>query len=108
MGNCCLKGNESSFEGEGHRLGTADEAAFGSGGAPAGMPIKRDEDLPKPTIDSNLGEDDRARIRAERAAAAEARLKKQSEGITKKKKTASNENKPLVGPNSHPTMRWTA
>mmetsp|Transcript_25308 Transcript_25308/g.51619 ORF Transcript_25308/g.51619 Transcript_25308/m.51619 type:complete len:112 (-) Transcript_25308:139-474(-) len=111
MGNCCPRGGESSgFQGDGHRLGTADEAAFGGGAAPAGMPIKRDEDVPKPMFDSNLGDDDRARIRAERAAAADARFKKQG-GTTKQKKkksSASKENKPLVGPNSQPTMRWTA
>ena len=93
--------------GEGHRLGTADEAAFGGGGAPAAMPIKRDEDLPKPKYDQNLDDDDRAKIRAERAAAAEARAKKGGGGGAKKKK-ASTENKPLVGPNSQPAMRWTA
>ena len=108
MGNCCLRGDNFEGAGEGHRFGTADEATFGSGGAPAGMPIKRDghdADLPKPQHDSNLDDQDRDRIRAERAAAAEARLKKQ--GGPKKKKTL-NENKPLVGPNSQPTMRWTA
>ena len=109
MGNCCPKGGagaSSNFQGEGRRLGTADEAAFGGGGAPGAMPIKRDEDLPKPTYDKNLDDDERAKIRAERAAAAEARAKKAGGGGTKKKK-ASTENKPLVGPNSQPTMRWT-
>ena len=112
MGNCCPKGglggaSSGNFGGEGHRLGTADEAAFGGGGAPAAMPIKRDEDLPKPKYDKNLDDDDRAKIRAERAAAAEARAKKAGGGGAKKKK-ASTENKPLVGPNSQPAMRWTA
>ena len=109
MGNCCPKGGagaSSNFQGDGRRLGTADEAAFGGGGAPGAMPIKRDEDLPKPTYDKNLDDDERAKIRAERAAAAEARAKKAGGGGTKKKK-ASTENKPLVGPNSQPTMRWT-
>lgn len=109
MGNClpCPKRDGSNFQGDGHRLGTADEASFGGGGAPASMPIKRDEDLPSPAVDPALADDDRARIRAERAAAAEARLKKQGSGTTKKKK-ATTENKPLVGPNSQPAMRWTA
>lgn len=110
MGNCCPKGGadaSSNFQGEGRRLGTADEAAFGSGGAPGAMPIKRDEDLPKPKYDKNLDDDERTKIRADRAAAAEARAKKAGGGGTKKKK-ASTENKPLVGPNSQPTMRWTS
>ena len=110
MGNCCPKGGadaSSNYQGEGRRLGTADEAAFGSGGAPGAMPIKRDEDLPKPKYDKNLDDDERTKIRAERAAAAEARAKKAGGGGTKKKK-ASTENKPLVGPNSQPTMRWTS
>jgi hypothetical protein len=72
----------------------------------------RDEDeagATAPVYDGKLTEEERAKIRADRAAAAEARLKKQG-GTTaspSKKKAGSN-SAPLKGPNSQPTMRWTA
>jgi hypothetical protein len=52
--------------------------------------------------DASLTDEERERMRADRAAAAEARLKKQG-GLPKKKDTTP---KPLVGPNSEPLMRW--
>jgi len=65
-----------------------------------------DDAVPARAVDPDLTEDERAKIRADRAAAAEARLKKQG-GPPKKAKTASSD-APLRGPNSQPTMRWTA
>jgi len=68
--------------------------------------MQRDENIPEPVLDKNLTEEERAKIRADRAAAAEARLKKQGGAPPKKKKTSSDA--PLRGPNSKPTMTWTA
>ena len=56
-------------------------------------------------MDQNLTDEERARIRADRAAAAEARLKKQG-GAPKKKKTGGSD-APLQGPHSKPAMTWT-
>jgi hypothetical protein len=64
-------------------------------------------DLPKPIVDSNLTDVDREKIRADRAAAAEARLKKQALPKPKKKTTAGSD-APLRGPGSRPAMTWTA
>lgn len=102
MGCCCSK--RSKFEGEGHRLGTADEAAQGATAAKTTTPTQQFQ----PYTDKLLTDDDRARIREERLAAAEARLSKDAkkEMKTKKKKPSSDE--PLRGPNSQNTMRWTA
>jgi len=44
----------------------------------------------------------------ERAAAAEARLKKQAGTSAAKSNKKSIETEPLRGPNSQPLMRWTA
>lgn len=68
--------------------------------------MNRADNVPEPIINQNLTEAEREKIRANRAAAAEARLKKQGMGPPKKKKVDSGA--PLVGPNSEPTMRWTA
>mmetsp|Transcript_16904 Transcript_16904/g.23497 ORF Transcript_16904/g.23497 Transcript_16904/m.23497 type:complete len:119 (+) Transcript_16904:231-587(+) len=117
MGNCC--GGEADvaqqsggsktygtgtrkFQGDGHRLGTADEAQRLSATTEAAK-IDRD-DIPEPVYDDNLTSSDRNRIRAERAAAAEARLKKQGGKPKKKPKSDA----PLTGPNSKPLMTWTA
>jgi hypothetical protein len=67
------------------------------------MAMKREDDIPEPVHDKNLSDDERAKIRADRAAAAEARLKKQG-GPSKKKKAAAST--PLTGPNAQPLMRW--
>jgi hypothetical protein len=73
--------------------------------------MERDDDgnggTPTVINDANLTEEERAKIRADRAAAAEARLQKQGGGATAKKKKTGN-NTPLTGPNSQPAMRWTA
>lgn len=90
---------------QGHRLGTADEAAR-LATAPASDAMDRQDDIPDPVYNSNLNDEQRAKIRADRAAAAEARLNKHGGGGKKPKKTASND-APLVGPNSQPLMRWT-
>lgn len=67
--------------------------------------MQRNDDTPAPVVDPTMTDEDRAKIRADRAAAAEARLKKQG-AKPKPKKTSKDE--PLRGPNSQPTMRWTA
>mmetsp|Transcript_19932 Transcript_19932/g.57757 ORF Transcript_19932/g.57757 Transcript_19932/m.57757 type:complete len:124 (-) Transcript_19932:622-993(-) len=122
MGNCCpclggndgdgttgrTSGGKNAFQVEGHRLGTAGEAAFGSGSAPASMPIQRGDEVPEPAYDPNLDDEQRAKIRADRAAAAEARLKKQGGNPGKKKKKKATNDAPLRGPNSKPLMTWTA
>lgn len=68
--------------------------------------MNREDDVPEPVHDDNLTDEQRAQIRADRAAAAEARLKKQGGGTKKKKKKASDT--PLTGPNTKPLMQWTA
>lgn len=65
---------------------------------------RQDDDIPDPVYNPKLNDEERAKIRADRAAAAEARLKKQTGGKKPKKTDAP----PLVGPNSQPAMRWTA
>eukprot|EP00984_Skeletonema_dohrnii_P014801 scaffold6291_cov159-Skeletonema_dohrnii-CCMP3373.AAC.1 len=103
MGCCCSK---RKFEGEGHRLGTADEAAQRATAKTSGA---KNETQPfQPYTDKLLSDEDRARIREERLAATEARLSKEAkkEMKTKKKKPSSDE--PLRGPNSKNTLRWTA
>jgi hypothetical protein len=69
---------------------------------------KMEERIPEPAMDPNLNDDERAKIRADRAAAAEARLKKLGGGGKKKKSTANANNQPLKGPNSENLMRWNA
>jgi len=66
--------------------------------------MERADDVPTPIYDQNLTEEERAKIRADRAAAAEARLQKSGD---KKKKKATN-SAPLTGPNTQPLMRWTS
>jgi len=66
--------------------------------------MDRQDDVPDPVYNPNLDDAERAKIRADRAAAAEARLKKNSGGKKPKKTTAP----PLTGPNSKPLMQWTA
>ena len=102
MGNCC--GKKSKFEGPGHRLGSAGEE---------GLPLStlstrnpKEENDHEPRVDSKLTNDERETQRAQRLAAAEKRLKA-SQGKTSNKKK-STDTKPLRGPNSQNTMRWTA
>ena len=66
----------------------------------------RDDPLPQPAYDPNLSDEAREKMRADRAAAAESRLKKM--GATGGKKKGKKTNIPLRGPNTEPTMRWTA
>ena len=67
--------------------------------------MERDE-TPAPTFDENLTPKERAKIRADRAAAAEARIKAQGGNPKPKKKDTSSQ--PLRGPNTQNTMTWTA
>jgi hypothetical protein len=65
-------------------------------------------DLPEPAYDPNLTPDEREKIRLERAAAAEARIKKMGYATTPTTKPKSKHpNEPLRGPNSKPLMTWT-
>ncbi len=108
MGCCCSK---RKFEGGGHRLGTADEAVRGgaktTGVGANNKNITTQQQYERYT-DKRLTDEERARIREERLAAAEARLSKEAkkEMKTKKKKPSSDE--PLRGPNSQNALRWTA
>ena len=90
---------------QGHRLGTGDEANYRDNATTSTAAANKKDDLPPAAVDPNLTPEERAKIRADRAAAAEARLKKQGVTQPKKKKTPSDA--PLVGPNSKPTMQWT-
>lgn len=86
---------------QGHRLGTADEY---DQRRPQTENHRPTVDLPAPAVDPSITDSQRAQIRADRAKAAETRLKAQGGAQGKRKK----ESKPLVGPNSQPAMRWTA
>lgn len=97
--------NKNAFSGQGHRLGTAEETAYGAG-VPNSMRGGSVQTVPKPIVDSNLNDNDRAMIRAERAKAAEERAKKAGHKPQKKKKVDPSE--PLRGPNSVNMMRWTS
>jgi hypothetical protein len=80
-------------------LGTAGEPAQG----PQPTTMRREDDTPEPVYDKNMTDEERAKIRADRAAAAEARLKLKAAKPKKKKNSA-----PLTGPNTEPLMRWTS
>uniref|UniRef100_A0A7S1D1N2 Uncharacterized protein n=1 Tax=Cyclophora tenuis TaxID=216820 RepID=A0A7S1D1N2_CYCTE len=115
MGNCCGgeedSGGSSSgrpqkaFQGQGHRLGTGEEARLNATpSSPLSGGMDRDDDddrnLPEPTYNPNLTNADREEQRQQRLAAIEARSKNKK---TKKTKPSS---EPLRGPNSQPLMRW--
>jgi hypothetical protein len=87
---------------QGFRLGTHEEVQYT---APSPNDMHHEESLPKPIHNPELTDEEREQLRADRAAAAEARLKKQGGKTKKKKKSNGGE---LVGPNSKPAMRWTA
>jgi hypothetical protein len=89
---------------KGHRLGTAHENTnrIYNGN---NNDNNNKHDLPKPIIDETLTDADREKIRADRAAAAEARLKKQ--GLSNQPKKKVDPNAPLRGPHSKPTMTWS-
>ena len=97
MGCCCSKQSSAAFGGDGQRLGTADEER---GRRAAAAAEKRLTDQP-------LTDEERAKIRAERLSAVEARMTKQEKQAMKQKKKPTNDD-PLRGPNSQNTMRWTA
>lgn len=90
------------FASQGQRLGSSNnENAYGGG-----VPRQMKSNPPAPVItNTNLNDGDRAELRAQRAAAAEARMKKQ--GIKPGKKPKKQTGEPLRGPNSQPLMRWT-
>lgn len=71
------------------------------------QPLRMEDTIPEPVYDKNLNDEEREKIRAERAAAAEARLKKMGGGATKRPPNKSSD-EPLRGPNSKPLMTWTA
>ncbi|CAB9526909.1 expressed unknown protein [Seminavis robusta] len=104
MGNCCEKGggaNPSAFQGEGHRLGSVDDAR-----PTPTTPLTAHKDaVPEPVYDDNLTPEERERQRAARAAAAEKRFKDKGGTKPKKKDTSG---QPLRGPNTQNTMRWNA
>lgn len=122
MGICFGKGSEEqqvvvtanngkrvkAFQGEGHRLGTTtEEGNSRTTGAGSADNRNRSEETTTSTpspLDPNLTDEERANLRANRAAAAEARLKKQQVGKGKSKTRS----KPLRDDNSAPLMRWTA
>ena len=89
------------FLAQGRRLGSA-------GDQPPARPATnvKYEDDPKPIIDKNLTVEEREKIRGERAAAAEARAKKNQIG-RKRKKSKIDPLAPLRGPNSKNAMNWT-
>ena len=60
--------------------------------------------MPAPQFDASIDDSERGRIRAERAAAADARLKAAGGGSKKVKKKPDAD---LKGPNSEPLMRWS-
>ena len=86
-------------------MGTANEAQVPTNTAAA--TTARDDNLPPARHDPTLTDLAREQQRQERIAAAEARIKKAGGNPTPKKKK-ENKDAPLVGPNSEPTMRWTA
>ncbi len=86
--------NENPHTEQGQRLGT---------GVKDGR--QKYEDNPKPIVNKNLTQQERDQIRAERAAAAEARAKKNKIGGGKKKKAYASTD--LKGPNTKNTMSWT-
>ena len=91
--------------GQGHRLGSADEARLTAPTRNTAM--AREEEIPQPVYDPNLTAADRAKQREHQLAAAEARMKA-TQPNKKKKKPADSNAAPLRGPNSEPLMRWTS
>lgn len=77
------------------------------GGGISGFQDRRDgDDIPEPIHDPNLTDDQRAKQREARLAAAEARQKALGGGATKRPKATNAA--PLRGPNSQPLMKWSA
>ena len=67
---------------------------------------RKRENVPKPKVDKNLTDEDRERIRRERAEAAEARLKKNQPTLGKSKDRYKTND--LRGPNTKYAMTWQA
>ena len=105
MGCCCSK-SKRQFSGEGHRLGTASEAADARTAAAAAAAKRAEPATYEPYTDDNLTDEQRARLREERLVAVEARMTKEEKKQMKQKKQKSDG--PLRGPNSQNTMTWTA
>jgi hypothetical protein len=105
MGCCCSKSKRHEFSGEGHRLGTASEARDARSAAAAAAE-RRAEPIHEPYTDATLTDEERAKLRDERLAAAEARMTKEEKRQMNQKKKKSDA--PLKGPNSENAMRWTA
>mmetsp|Transcript_21112 Transcript_21112/g.33980 ORF Transcript_21112/g.33980 Transcript_21112/m.33980 type:complete len:122 (-) Transcript_21112:1138-1503(-) len=93
-----------AFQGTGRRLGAANEQVETPVTTTGLTPARKDDDLPTPTRDPNVSNDERERQRQARLAAAEARQKKHGGSPKKEKKSTA----PLRGPNSEPLMRWQA
>ncbi|GKY95331.1 hypothetical protein MPSEU_000496000 [Mayamaea pseudoterrestris] len=113
MGNCCgcddsLAVDQNAFKGEGQRLGAKSERYHDAdvSNARKNEVSASLEPAPIHKGDLNLTMEEQEQQRAERAAAAELRLKKQGAYPPKKKKPSKDT--PLVGPNSKPLMTWTA
>lgn len=75
-------------------------------GTPVSTPPPAEEHT-HPHRDANLTDEERAKLRADRAAAAEARIKKQQYGVSKRKRTRDSDVPPLVSPHSSKRMRWS-
>merc|ERR1711957_1058099 len=98
MGCCFSKKSdidERYFDGQGRRLGSADENAE----IPNVKQVssKQHYEVHQPMNDPTLNDADRAKMRAERAEKAESRLK--AHQFPKKKKRSGNTSTPLRGPN---------
>lgn len=104
MGCCCSKRKHNT--GEGHRLGTAAEDQDARNARAAAAAERRAEPIHEPYTDATLNDDERARLREQRLAAAEARMTREEKKQMNQKKKKSDA--PLRGPNSQNTMRWTA
>mmetsp|Transcript_28111 Transcript_28111/g.34721 ORF Transcript_28111/g.34721 Transcript_28111/m.34721 type:complete len:96 (-) Transcript_28111:468-755(-) len=92
---CCF--GKESYE-EGIRPGTVNKGRISTN-------HKKEEEIHQPYIDKNIDDTTRERLRAEREAAALARMKKNQIGKVTKKKTSSSS--PLRGPNTKNIMTWT-
>ena len=96
--------HETQIITQGQRLGSASDAATPKPGSTSNTKRPAYEDNPKPVVNKNLTDEERAKIREDRAAAAEKRAKQNQIGGKKKKKSyASSE---LKGPNSRNAMTW--
>mmetsp|Transcript_35245 Transcript_35245/g.85293 ORF Transcript_35245/g.85293 Transcript_35245/m.85293 type:complete len:128 (+) Transcript_35245:146-529(+) len=101
--------SNKAFQGTGHRLGaTHEEEERVKAEAADRMANNNPQDVPKSRVDPSLSDSARDRQREERLKAAEERQNKLGGGTQTKKKKKDTTDEPLRGPNSQPTMRWTA